>query len=249
MDSTVQIPITANTWTLVDTAFSGLLTVTKNCRYLTTINEPETPALGHSLGSFDNFPYLLETGQSLYVWCDDNAIAFRTRESRSPAGRDFDTWAEKQGYKFSASRLVTATNNVTPFLSGIQTGDNPVFLNKREFAYDDIGIIADMYHATFTGGNADPVYSGNDVTNITDSFDFQLLVGMSNVVLGTKHVPTIYGVGPAAQQSKGALLQPLGGYAVLAPNSQYVLSFRSRSTGTQNIAVRIAGYNAPWSKL
>ena len=83
MDSTGEIPITDNTWTLVDTAFSGLLTITKNYRYLITINEPETPALGHSLGSFDNFPYLLETSQSLYVWCDDNALAFRTRGSRS----------------------------------------------------------------------------------------------------------------------------------------------------------------------
>lgn len=90
MDNTVQIPITAKTWVLIDSAYAGLLTVTKNCRYLITINEPETSALGHSLGSFDDFPYLLETGQSFYVWCDSDAIAFRTRRSRSPAGLKYD---------------------------------------------------------------------------------------------------------------------------------------------------------------
>lgn len=60
MAKTTRVQLTAKTWTLIDTAGSGVITATHPARYCVVTDN--TPSLGHSLGAYDTLPYLLETG-------------------------------------------------------------------------------------------------------------------------------------------------------------------------------------------
>lgn len=168
---------------------------------------------------------------------------------RGIPARDFDEYMTKLGYKFAASREVTAPDTTTPYWSIIKTGNNPVFMNQRQFGFDKLGIVADVFKdAIYTGGTVDPVYNNNDA--VISNFDFQLIAGTDLVVsdIGDKLCPTIYSAGPSNVTSQGMFPAAMGTYFYLAPNSQYALRFLSRSN-TQIINVIISGYNGPWNEI
>lgn len=166
---------------------------------------------------------------------------------RAIPARDFDEYMTKLGYKFAASREVTAPDTTTPYWSIIKTGDNPVFLNQRVFGFDKLGVIADIFKdPVYTGGTVDPVYNDNDV--VTSTFDFQLIAGPTMTSFGAKLSPTIYASGPSNVTNQGMFPAAMGSHYYLAPNKSYALRFLSRSN-TQIINVIISGYNGPWNEI
>lgn len=164
---------------------------------------------------------------------------------RAMTFQEYSEANKKNATQFAASRLITATNTTTQYDSILVLGDKPIDLKSREFAYTGLGVIADIFeNPTYTiTGETDPVYSANGIT--ASNFDFLLYAGVAFTLstTGTKFAPTIYAIGPTSQQSKG---QPNGLYGsnyILSPNKSYLLRFSSRDTQSQEIAVRIEGYN------
>lgn len=165
--------------------------------------------------------------------------------TRATTFQDYSEANKKNATQFAASKIITSTNTTTQFYSLLVLGDKPIDLKSREFAYTGLGIVADIFeNPTYTiTGAPDTVYSANGIT--PSNFDFLLYAGGAFTLLttGQQFAPTIYGIGPTSQQSKG---QPNGLYGsnyILAPNKSYLLRFSSRDPQSQEIAVRIEGYN------
>lgn len=153
---------------------------------------------------------------------------------------------KKRGVQFSASRLIenAAPNQV--YYSSIETGDLPVDLKSREFAFSGASLIADMYQdPTYTGGVVETdVFNANGFT-IQPSprlFTIRVLAVSDVTDEGTKFAATIYALGSNSQQSKGVPNSFYGTNYILKPNTKYLLKFYSTDVQAQNIAARIDMY-------
>lgn len=167
--------------------------------------------------------------------------------------QSYDESNKKAGVQWEASRLVNATNQ-TYYYSVIVTGDKPVDLKRREFAYTDKGLIAYMYkNPTYTGGTPDTVYNMTDINPVESII--QLLTGINidnptqiptnnggnaPVSWGTPFAAPIYAIGPVSNQSSGATTSSFASNRILAPNTEYLLVFYSRSA--QEISARLEWY-------
>ncbi|MGL4896558.1 MAG: hypothetical protein ACRC47_17220 [Shewanella sp.] len=154
----------------------------------------------------------------------------------------------KRGLQWASSREIPAAppstgaiNSVGVYYSVIKTGALPIDLKQRQFAFSGYGVQADIFTGpTYTGGTVEPVYNSNDM--IPGNFLFQLLSGITLTAEGTKLAPTIYAIGSASQQARGAPNALYGENYILKPNTSYLLKFWSKDTQNQAIAVRIEGY-------
>lgn len=167
--------------------------------------------------------------------------------------QSYDESNKKAGVQWEASRLVKATN-ATYYYSVIVTGDKPVDLKLREFAYTDLGLIGYIYkNPTYTGGTPDQVYNMTDINPVVSGI--QLLTGIT--IANPTQIPTnsgvnapaawgtpfgapIYAIGPVSNQTSGATTQAFASNRILAPNTEYLLVFYSRSA--QEITARLEWY-------
>jgi hypothetical protein len=167
--------------------------------------------------------------------------------------QSYDESNKKAGVQWEASRLVNATN-ATYYYSVIVTGDKPVDLKRREFAYTDLGLIGYIYkNPTYTGGTPDEVYNMTDINPVASGI--QLLTGIT--ITNPTQIPTnngtnapaawgtpfgapIYAIGPVNNQTSGSTTQSFASNRILAPNTSYLLVFYSRSA--QEISARLEWY-------
>lgn len=160
----------------------------------------------------------------------------------------YDEINKKRGLQFAASRVIFnaptstgAINSAGVYYSIIKTGSLPIDLKRRTFARSGTAFAADIFeNPTYTGGTEDPIYNANGI--VDHEFELQLLVGFTLSAEGTKFAPTVYGLGPDSNQSKGSDDHLYGSNYILAPNTSYLLKFFSIDPNPQNIAVRIEGF-------
>tara|TARA_R110002049_G_scaffold101556_10_gene246501 strand:+ start:8461 stop:9066 length:606 start_codon:yes stop_codon:yes gene_type:complete len=154
----------------------------------------------------------------------------------------------KRGLRWAASRIIIdaptstgAINSAGTYYSIIKTGSLPVDLKTREFSRTGRSIVADIFiNPVYSGGTQDPVYNSNDMAQ--HSFELELLVGFTLTDEGVKFAPSLYELGPASVQSKGATSKSVGNNYILSPNTSYLLKFYSTDSQVQDISVRIEGY-------
>lgn len=160
---------------------------------------------------------------------------------RAQTVQPYDEINKKRGLQWEASRLVTLAAGATSY-SIIKTGAQTVDLKQRAFAFDGVGITANIYKSpTYTGGTPGVPY--NFRTEILTPPLTQLIVEPTVTNNGTKCGADIFAIGPLSNQSKGQNLTLFPGNRILEPNTTYLLTFTSRDTNaSQNVAARIEFY-------
>ena len=157
----------------------------------------------------------------------------------------FDEQNKKRGKQWEGSRLLTLGDGVTVY-SVIKTGQYPVDLKKREFAYSGLGVVANIYLSPqYTGGDSDPLYNMRPSQGAPET---QLLSGITLVDpnnKGTKCGATIYAIGNTSNQGRGNSGTAYATNRILEPNSEYLLELLSLSG--QNVAERVELYEGPLS--
>ena len=153
--------------------------------------------------------------------------------------QSYDESNKKAGVQYEASRLVTL-GNVATIYSVIKTGQYPVDLKKREFAYSGLGVEANIYLSPqYTGGVSDPIYN---MRPSQGSPETQLLsaITLVNSNKGAKCGATIYAIGNTSNQGKGNSGAAYATNRILEPNTEYLLEVISLSA--QDVAARIEFY-------
>ena len=151
----------------------------------------------------------------------------------------YDESNKKLGQQWEASRLLTLGDGATLY-SVIKTGQYPVDLKKREFAYSGDGVVGNIYASPqYTGGNIDPWYNmrpsqGQPETQLLSS------ITLVNGNKGTKCGATIHAIGNKSIQGQGNSGASYATNRILEPNSEYLLEILSLSG--QDVAARLEIY-------
>jgi hypothetical protein len=263
MTTSAPISVTG-AWTLVyDAALSGAFTGLVSCLssdqviYRVDTVAPAADASGIIAGN--PMPVSLAAPQRLYARAQDGAATVALDLSTGlfglPAGlfeglramtvQPYDEANKKLGVQWEASRLVTIANDAPAnnVYSIIRTGSKPVDLKSRVLGYTGAGVVGRIYkNPVYTGGAADPWYNMNGRFAGTQP-EAQLLVGFTLTSVGTKAGADLFAIGPASQQGKGALPQPLGSNRIFdEPNTAYLLEIASLDQQPQQVASRLEIY-------
>ena len=154
--------------------------------------------------------------------------------------QSYDESNKKAGVQYEASRLVTLNKGATVY-SVIKTGQYPVDLKSREFAYSGIGVEANIYLSPqYTGGVSEPLYNMRPSQGAPET---QLLSGITLSDpnnKGTKCGSTIYAIGNRSSQGRGNSGASYATNRILEANSEYLLEVISLSA--QDVAARIEFY-------
>jgi hypothetical protein len=153
--------------------------------------------------------------------------------------QDYSEMNKKLGVQWEASRLITLGDGALIY-SVIKTGQYPVDLKKREFAYSGLGVVANIYLSPeYTGGVSDPLYNMRPSQGQPET---QLLsaITLVNGNKGTKCGATIYAIGNTSNQGQGSTSLAYATNRILEPNSEYLLEILSLSG--QDVAARIEFY-------
>lgn len=148
----------------------------------------------------------------------------------------------KRGTQWEAQRRLTGMTAGQIATSIIKTGEFPVDLKARIFAYTGDGVIARVFKdPSYTGGTPDPVYNMNNIPGAAATLQTQILTGFTLTANGTEIAAPMYLIGPEGAGGKGAHLSQFGSNRILAPNTSYLLTFESLEA-SQDVTARIEFY-------
>lgn len=142
------------------------------------------------------------------------------------------------GYAWEAQRVLTGMALNQRATSIFKTGNLPVLLRARVFAYTGEGLTVDVYRdPIYTGGTPEAtIFNMNDMSpRVLQS---QIIVGATITGDGTKAATTMSLVGPASAQGAGSTMSRFGSNRILRPNTSYLLSFISLSNA-QTVTARL----------
>lgn len=141
------------------------------------------------------------------------------------------------GMAWEAQRVLTGMTAGQRAASIIKTGNLPVLLKSRIFAYTGDGVTVNLYSGpTYTGGTPDPVFNMSRIS--TNTLKAQLLTGFTLTADGVQAAATMSLVGPSGSQYKGSHMTHFGSNRLLAPNTSYLLTFTSISA-SQTVTARL----------
>lgn len=172
----------------------------------------------------------------------------------------YDESNKKAGVQYAASRFLSMTQGQYVY-SIIKTGDKPVDLKKREFAYTGNGLVAYMFkNPTYTGGTLDSIRNMTDINPVPSGIE--LIAGITiptpttlpthtgaNAPLewGEIFAEPTYAIGPQTNQTTGSVNQAYASNRILAPNTEYLLVIYSRST--QEVSPRLEWYEGELDRV
>lgn len=132
------------------------------------------------------------------------------------------------GRAWEAQRIVGPMTTGQRATSILKTGNLPVLLKARVFAYTGDGLTADICrNPVYAGGTPDPVYN---MSSLSDGvLGSQLLVGFALTDDDLQAAAAMSLIGPASAQGAGSVLSHFGSNRLLAPNTSYLLTFTSLS--------------------
>lgn len=167
--------------------------------------------------------------------------------------QSYDESNKKAGVQYEATRLISMTQGQYIY-SVFKTGDKPVDLKRREFAYTGNGVVAFMFKSpTYTGGTLDPIRNMSDINPVPTGIE--LITGItipSPVILpdhtglnapvewGSMFAAPVYVIGPQTNQTSGSNNQAYASNRILAPNTEYLLVIYSRNE--QEVTPRLEWY-------
>lgn len=141
------------------------------------------------------------------------------------------------GRAWEAQRIVGPMTTGQRAVSILKTGSLPVLLKARVFAYTGDGLTVNIYRdPVYTDGTPDPVYNMSSLSDVV--LESQLLVGFTLTDDGTQAAATMSLIGPASAQGAGSVLSRFGSNRILAPNTNYLLTFTSLSNA-QTVTARL----------
>lgn len=150
----------------------------------------------------------------------------------------------KNGTQWEVQRRLEGMALNQEATSIIRTGNLPVDLKERLFAYTGLGIEANIYmNPVYTGGTTvgNEIYNMNTIPGVPATLQTQVLTGFTLTSPGQRVGTPLTLIGPAQVQGKGSLLSAYGRNRILAPNTSYLLVFKSLDAD-QTVTARLEFY-------